>query len=80
MYILKACTGEYEDYHETILGYSENTDDLRKVQKILKRQYADFKEHDYYSEEYTRGKLYEVDVDYTGVWFKVEQIEPIKEI
>jgi len=80
LYVLKYCTGEYEDYTETILGYSDDMNKLEKAKRVLKEQYADFADNDYWEEEYTKDKLYELQLDSTGVWFKIEEITEIKEI
>jgi len=75
IYVLKACTGEYEDYSETILGYAKDMNKLEKVKAVLKEQYFDCEGYGS-----NKDKLYDLYVDYTGVWFKIELVKPIKEV
>jgi len=85
VYLVKATTGEYEDYSEQIIGYFENEEDANDLVETLKEEYKDCLKigpegyENYCSDSYFKNKSYKIYIDYSGVSFKVVPIKNLKD-
>lgn len=80
VYLVKSCTGEYEDYSETIIKGFVDKNKAGEFLKSCEDYFAE--EGDYYdeplykNEEYINNSPYGmIHIDYNGVTFNIEEIE-----